>query len=91
MFRKIAGFIRQVMVKVGLVKNIKSLSDVKSIPINDEYYKHIDMWKALYQGYFSEWHDVKYMTINGQKKRRMATLNMPKVISQGNNSVRHHK
>lgn len=50
--------------------------------MDDEYYKHIDKWKALYQGYFSDWHDLKYNTINGTKKRRMGTLGMPKVVAQ---------
>lgn len=67
---------------MGLVKTVKQLSDIKEIPINDEYYQQIDKWKALYQGYFSDWHDVNYQTINGQKKRRMATLNMPKVLAE---------
>lgn len=82
MFKSLIGKVKGVLQKMGLIKNIRSISDVKSITIDDQYYKHIDQWKALYQGYFSEWHDIKYQTINGQKKRRMATLNMPKVLSQ---------
>lgn len=82
MFKNIASKVRGWMQKMGLVKNIKQLSDIKSIPIDDQFYKHIDMWKALYQGYFNEWHDLQYHTINGPKKRRMASLNMPKVLAQ---------
>ncbi|MBB6446473.1 phage portal protein [Bacillus benzoevorans] len=82
MFETIKSFFRKVGEKMGLIKNIKALSDIKSIPVDDQFYQLIDQWKAIYQGYFSEFHDVKYMTINGQKKRRRATLNMPKVLSQ---------
>ncbi|WP_078379151.1 phage portal protein [Sutcliffiella halmapala] len=82
MFQSLISKIKGVLQKMGLIKNIKSVSDVKSIPIDDQFYKDIDQWKALYQGYFSEFHDVHYQTINGKKKRRRATLNMPKVLSQ---------
>ncbi|ARK28786.1 Phage portal protein, SPP1 Gp6-like [Halalkalibacter krulwichiae] len=67
---------------MGITKHIKSLSQLKQIPMDDEYYKHIDKWKALYQGYFSDWHDLQYNTVNGTKKRTMATLGMPKVVAQ---------
>ncbi|MET3504950.1 A118 family predicted phage portal protein [Halalkalibacter oceani] len=67
---------------MGLVKNIKNMSELKQIPDNDEFYKLIDKWKAIYQGFFSEWHDVMYTTINGSQKRKMATLGMAKVVSQ---------
>lgn len=40
------------------------------------------MWKSLYSGHYDDWHNVKYHTIEGQKSRRMASLNMAKVISQ---------
>lgn len=67
---------------MGLIGGIKKISDKKEIPINEESYKHIDMWKALYSGHYDDWHNVKYHTIEGQKTRKMASLNMAKVISQ---------
>jgi len=82
MFKSIISKIKAAMQRMGLVKTVKSLSDIKSIPIDDKFYQMIEMWKALYQGYFSEWHDLQYTTINGPKKRRMTTLIMPKVLSQ---------
>ncbi|PIC65346.1 portal protein [Sporosarcina sp. P13] len=82
MFKTIISKVKAVMQRMGLVKTVKSLSDIKSIPIDDSFYLMIEQWKALYQGYFSEWHDLQYRTIDGLKKRRMATLNMPKVLSQ---------
>jgi A118 family predicted phage portal protein len=82
MFKNMLARIRQVMYKMGLIKGIKKLADHKDIQINEEFYKNIGNWKALYKGYFSVWHDIRYTTITGTKKRRMASLNMPKVISQ---------
>src|SRR5690625_4074780 len=41
-------------------------------------YSLIDTWKALYKGFYSEWHDITYHTVDGQKTRRMDTLNMAK-------------
>lgn len=82
MFKNMLVRIRQVMYRMGLIKGIKKLADHKDIQINEDFYKYIGNWKALYKGYFSEWHDIRYTTIAGQKKRRMASLNMPKVVSQ---------
>lgn len=67
---------------MGLTKTINSVSDFREVPNNDEHMALIQKWMALYQGYFSEFHDVKYTTVNGPKKRRMLSLNMPKVLSQ---------
>jgi len=60
----------------------KTMQDITQVQISDEHYNLVDQWKAIYAGYFSDWHDVKYKTINGQKKRRMHTLNMAKVASE---------
>ena len=67
---------------MGLIKGIKSLTEHKSIAVDESFYNLILKWKALYSGYFSEWHDVEYQTIAGKKQRKMATLQMPKVVSQ---------
>jgi A118 family predicted phage portal protein len=82
MFKTLLIRIRQVMYRMGLIKGIKKLADHKDIQVSEELYQQIDIWKALYKGYYSEWHDVEYKTISGTKKRRMATLNMPKVVVQ---------
>lgn len=44
-------------------------------------FRKIEVWKAIYKGYYSEWHDVHYQTIDGPKQRRMLTLNMGKIVS----------
>ncbi|MBJ8031454.1 phage portal protein [Bacillus cereus group sp. N21] len=82
MFKTIVDTVRRWMYKLNLIKGIKKISDKKEIPINEESYKKIDMWKALYSGHYDEWHNVKYHTVEGQKSRKMASLNMAKVISQ---------
>ncbi|PHC14382.1 phage portal protein [Bacillus toyonensis] len=82
MFGNIVAKVRGWLYKLGLIKGIKKISDKKEIPINEESYKQIDIWKAIYSGHYDEWHNVKYHTVEGQKSRRMASLNMAKVISQ---------
>ncbi|WP_426981220.1 phage portal protein [Bacillus pseudomycoides] len=82
MFKAIIRKAKEVLTKMGLIKGIKKVTDSRKITIDEETYKHIDMWKALYSGHFAEWHDLKYQTIEGQKKRKMASLNMAKVVSQ---------
>ncbi|MED4447436.1 phage portal protein [Bacillus thuringiensis] len=82
MFGNIVAKVRGWLYKLGLIKGIKNISDKKEIPLNEESYKRIDTWKALYSGYYKEWHDVKYHTLDGQRSRRMASLNMAKVVSQ---------
>ncbi|MBJ8031410.1 phage portal protein [Bacillus cereus group sp. N21] len=82
MFKTIVDTVRRWMYKLNLIRGVKKISDKKDIPVNEESYKHIDMWKALYSGHYDEWHNVKYHTLDGQKNRIMASLNMAKVISQ---------
>ncbi|PHC86045.1 portal protein [Bacillus wiedmannii] len=82
MFGNIVAKVRGWLYKLGLIKGIKKISDKKEISINEESYKQIDIWKAIYSGHYDEWHNVKYHTVEGQKSRKMASLNMAKVISQ---------
>lgn len=82
MFKNLIAKIRQVMYRMGLIKGIQKLSDKKEIPANDEMYSLIDQWKMIYAGYFPEWHDTSYMTVNGKKKRKRASLRMAKVSAQ---------
>lgn len=81
MWQKIVSAIRKGLIKIGLLKSIEKISDHKDVSINDEMFQKIEIWKALYKGYYSEWHDVQYQTIDGPKQRRMFTLNMGKIVS----------
>lgn len=78
MFRKIIEKIRQVMYRMGLLKGIKNISERTDISINEEMYEHIELWKALYRGFYELWHTVRYYTLEGPKTRRMATLGVAK-------------
>jgi A118 family predicted phage portal protein len=82
MWKNLIAKLRQVMYRMGLIRGIEKVFDRKEIPVDETFYNLIDKWKALYSGYCGEFHDIEYKTINGTKKRRMATLNMPKVVSQ---------
>jgi A118 family predicted phage portal protein len=82
MWKSLLAKIKAVMYRMGLIRGIEKVFDRKEIPIDENFYDLIEKWKALYSGYYSEFHDIEYKTISGTKKRRMATLNMPKVVSQ---------
>ena len=78
LFTKVRGWLH----KMGLIKGVQKIADLKDIQLDEDFYKHIDKWKALYAGFYADWHDIRYRTIKGPRKRVMATLNMPKVVSQ---------
>lgn len=82
MFKSLMSKIGRWFQRMGITKTINSVSDFREVPNQDEIFKLIEQWKALYKGFYSEWHDVTYHTVKGPKKRRMSSLNMPKVISQ---------
>ncbi|MFJ7950346.1 phage portal protein [Lysinibacillus sp. NPDC096418] len=82
MFNKTINWMKGVMAKMGLIKKLEQVTDHKKISLSETYYNNILKWRSLHQGYYSEMHDVDYHTIDGAKKRRMATLNMPKSAAQ---------
>lgn len=75
-------FIRKGAAYLGLVQSIGDLSEHKDIPVSEEMYDYIDVWKDLYKGYHEPWHKLKYHTLEGIKTRKMDTLNMAKTASQ---------
>lgn len=81
MFRRLLNALRGGLIKLGLLKGIKKLSDHKDIELNEEMFQNIDVWKALYAGFYSKWHDISYKTIDGPQKRKMDTLGMAKVAA----------
>jgi len=78
MFQRIITALKRGLVKLGLLKEIEKITDLKDVSINEEMFQKIEVWKALYKGYYSEWHDLHYYTIDGPKQRKMLTLNMAK-------------
>lgn len=82
MFKSLISKIKEVLYKLNIIKGIQKVTDAVTVQVSEESYKKIDVWKELYAGYHSPFHDIRYHTIDGQKQRRMASLGMPKVISQ---------
>ncbi|WP_077616762.1 phage portal protein, partial [Caenibacillus caldisaponilyticus] len=82
MFKTIIAKLKAVMYRMGLIKGLQSIGQIKDISISDEHYQRVDLWRALYQGYYSDWHDVEVHTVEGKKTRRMRTMNMPKHVAQ---------
>ncbi|MCT8138634.1 phage portal protein [Anaerobacillus sp. CMMVII] len=82
MFNNLISRIKGVLYRMGLIKGIKKITDRKEVITTDEFYQHLSKWLAIYKGYYKDWHDLKYTTINGEKKRRMRSMRMSKVVSQ---------
>nr|MCX3330398.1 portal protein [Bacillus pacificus] len=61
---------KELLYKMGLISGIKKVTDNRKITIDEESYKQIDIWKDIYGGQFSEWHDLRYQTDEGQKQTR---------------------
>lgn len=82
MLEGIKSFIRKVGVKLGLIKQLENVTSHKKVSLPESFYNNILKWRSMHQGYYSEMHDFTYQTIDGQKKRRLATMNMPKMAAQ---------
>lgn len=67
---------------MGLVSKIKSVTSLDEVIATDEFFRLIEKWKCIYGGYLSDWHDIKYVTIDGHRSRRMHSLNIGKVVSE---------
>ncbi|PEB52454.1 portal protein [Bacillus sp. AFS098217] len=82
MFGNIVAKVRGWLAKLGLLRGIEKVTDMKDVMMTDKMYNNIEKWKQLYMGYYPKWHDVTYQTVDGNShKRQMRTLGMPKVIS----------
>ncbi|MER1249763.1 phage portal protein [Bacillus sp. C10(2022)] len=85
MFRSLIAWGKAVLRKMGLIKEINTISEIRPIPIEDSFYQAIDTWLALYKGHLAKYdnepfHEVEFTTIEGGKQtRRMHTMGMPKI------------
>lgn len=71
------------MYRMGLIRGLGKLDDKRDINISEEMYNHIDIWKALYQGYYKDWHKIEYKTVDGMlRTRNMRSLHIPKVAAE---------
>lgn len=82
MLTKMVNKIRQVLFKMNLTKGYQSLSSIKGLNYDTAHYNRIGLWKALYSGLSKDIHQLKYMTLEGQRKRWMKSLRMPKVMCE---------
>jgi A118 family predicted phage portal protein len=83
LWEQIKQFAKGVMIKLGLVKELKEVQDHKEVNVNEEDYQRIELNKQLYQGYVAEWHDLKYRSTTGLMiERKQNSLNMPKHLAK---------
>lgn len=82
MWNRLINALRGGLYKLGLINGIKKITNIKEVIITEEFYQHLSIWLAIYKGYYREWHDLRYTTINGERKRRMRSMRMAKVVSQ---------
>lgn len=82
MWKRIIQAIKGGLYKLGLLSSIKKLSDHKDIELDEAFYDKIDIWKQLYKGYYEEWHNIEYVTLEGKKARKMDSLQMAKTVAQ---------
>lgn len=67
---------------MGIIQELNSILDHRSLSISNESLQKIEMWKAIYSGYYPKWHRVKYYTVDGIRERDMASMSMAKVVAQ---------
>lgn len=82
MFKKIIQLLKGGLARLGIIKDLKRISEHKDVFVNEEMYNLIEQWKSLYKGYYEPWHKLQYKTIDGIKTRHLDTLNMAKTSSQ---------
>lgn len=82
LLNKLKGAFERMGEKLGLSKQIKDVFDIDGVPSFRQFYDNgISLWKHIYRGYYSEWHDVSAPTIkDGTKKRRRETLCAGKAV-----------
>lgn len=81
MFNAAMSFIRRGLAKLRLLKSLEKVTDYEGITQNEVMFDYISMWRQLYHGYYKEFHELQYFTLDGYKKRDMETLNIEKVIA----------
>ncbi|AZS49208.1 portal protein [Bacillus phage vB_BpsS-140] len=76
------GNIKEVFIKMGLLeRKLKHVSELKGISYDSEYFNRVKLWENMYKGFDKSYHEVKYGTVSGIKKRNLRRMNMAKVVS----------
>lgn len=81
MLQKLLNAVKGGLIRLGIIKSLDNISNHPDISQNEKMFNLIDKWLKLYEGYYEPFHDVEYKTIQGNKKRTMQTLNMPKIVA----------
>jgi len=83
MFDKTIAKVKGWLTRMGIIKQLKTITEHKDINIDDEAYDRIAKNKAIYSGYLSEWHDIEFRTSAGEaRKRNMLSMGMGKKIAE---------
>ena len=83
MFDKTIAKVKGWLTRMGIIKQLKTITEHKDINIDDEAYDRIAKNKAIYSGYLPEWHDIEFRTSAGEKrKRNMLSMGMGKKIAE---------
>lgn len=81
MLQRIIGKIKEVFRRMRLTA-YSDISELRELPVSDDFYKLIEMWKQIYMGEYKPWVQENVNTINGITRRDKDTLNMAKIASQ---------
>jgi len=78
----IKGAFKKMGDKFTAPQSIKSIFDISGVPSFRQFYDYgILIWKHVYRGYYSEWHEVKAPTISDSNaKRKRDTLCAGKAV-----------
>lgn len=66
----------------NIVAFIQYINKTKELHIDASYYSNIELWRHWWQGYLPEVHDIVESDSESIKKRRMASLRMPKHVCE---------
>ena len=79
---KIKGAFNKMGGNLAAPRTVQNIFDINGVPSFQQFYDNgILIWKRIYRGYYSQWHDVKAPTISDSGvTRRRDTLNAGKAV-----------
>lgn len=78
------GLMQRTATATGIAREFKDIFELGDVPaFNQFYYFGIFIWKALYRGYYKDWHLVPVVTVGAKpgQTRQLFRLNTAKAIS----------
>lgn len=82
MFNKIHDWIKGVLIKMGLVSQLQTVTDHKKVMADDQQYSLISEWFSIYQGQPNWWHIKKGFPDGKKIDRHIMSLNMGEVAAK---------